>query len=187
MMGVRIRTKFGVVFGLALVLSFALGSPNPSAAQELGLAAKKPVVAAACKLCPWGAIADVLKEALKPEGYDLQICYTCSRGNNPRYVVGTMKPPQTDPEGSPPPPNHSIEFGITSGSSVQWMYEGSHDYAKDGGHKELRLMARVDVANYAVMMVKASTGITDLRQIKEKRLPVRIITTESTGNMQPGA
>lgn len=182
-MGVRIRTKFGVVFGLALVLSFALGSPSPSAAQELGLAAKKPVVAAACKLCPWGAIADVLKEALKPQGYDLQICYTCSRGNNPRYVVGTMKPPQTDPEGSPPPPNHSIEFGITSGSSVQWMYEGSHDYAKDGGHKELRLIARVDVANYAVMMVKASTGITDLRQIKEKRLPVRIITTESTGNM----
>jgi hypothetical protein len=32
------------------------------------------------------------------------------------------------------------------------MYEGSHDYAKDGGHKELRLIARVDVANYAVMM-----------------------------------
>jgi hypothetical protein len=62
-------------------------------------------------------------------------------------------------------------------------YEGSHDYAKDGGHKELRLIARVDVANYAVMMVKASTGITDLRQIKERRLPVRIITTESAGNM----
>jgi len=94
-----------------------------------------------------------------------------------------MTPPQTDPEGSPPPPNHPIEFGITSGSSVQWMYEGSHDYAKDGGYKELRLIARVDVANYAVMMVKASTGITDLRQIKEKRLPVRVITTESTGNM----
>jgi hypothetical protein len=63
------------------------------------------------------------------------------------------------------------------------MYEGSHDYARDGGHKELRLIARVDVANYAVMMVKASTGITDLRQIKERRLPVRIITTESAGNM----
>ena len=78
-----------------------------------------------------------------------------------------MEPPQTDPEGSPPPPKHPIEFGITSGSSVQWMYEGSHDYARDGGHKELRLIARVDVANYAVMMVKASTGITDLRQIRK--------------------
>ena len=182
-MHIRNRTMFGFAFGVALLLAFAVAGSGPSVAEELGLAVKKPVVAAACKLCPWGAIADVLKEALKPQGYDLQICYTCSRGNNPRYVVGTMTPPQTDLEGSPPPPNHPIEFGITSGSSVQWMYEGSHDYAKDGGHKELRLIARVDVANYVVMMVKASTGITDLRQIKEKRLPVRIITTESTGNM----
>jgi TRAP-type uncharacterized transport system substrate-binding protein len=182
-MHIRNRTMFGFAFGVALLLAFAVAGSGPSVAEELGLAVKKPVVAAACKLCPWGAIADVLKEALKPQGYDLQICYTCSRGNNPRYVVGTMTPPQTDPEGSPPPPNHPIEFGITSGSSVQWMYEGSHDYAKDGGHKELRLIARVDVANYVVMMVKASTGITDLRQIKEKRLPVRVITTESTGNM----
>ena len=182
-MHIRNRTMLGFAFGVALLLAFAVGGSGPSVAEELGLAVKKPVVAAACKLCPWGAIADVLKEALKPQGYDLQICYTCSRGNNPRYVVGTMTPPQTDPEGSPPPPNHPIEFGITSGSSVQWMYEGSHDYAKDGGHKELRLIARVDVANYAVMMVKASTGITDLRQIKENRLPVRVITTESTGNM----
>ena len=182
-MHIRNRTMFGFAFGVALLLAFAVAGSGPSVAEELGLAVKKPVVAAACKLCPWGAIADVLKEALKPQGYDLQICYTCSRGNNPRYVVGTMTPPQTDPEGSPPPPNHPIEFGITSGSSVQWMYEGSHDYAKDGGHKELRLIARVDVANYAVMMVKASTAITHLRQIKEKRLPVRVITTESTGNM----
>ena len=182
-MGFRNRTRFGFVFSLVLLSSFAFGGFCSLAAQELGLAAKKPVVAAACKLCPWGAIADVLKQALKPQGYDLQICYTCSRGNNPRYVVGTMEPPQTDPEGSPPPPSHPIEFGITSGSSVQWMYEGSHDYARDGGHKELRLIARIDVANYAVMMVKASTGITDLRQIKERRLPVRIITTESAGNM----
>src|ERR1700676_5676150 len=109
-MDIRNRTTFGFVFGFVLLFSFALGGFGPSAAQELGLRAKKPVVAAACKLCPWGAIADVLKEALKPQGYDLQICYTCSRGNNPRYVVGTMTPPETDPEGSPPPPNAPIEF-----------------------------------------------------------------------------
>jgi len=182
-MRARNHPGFGFLLGIAILLSFAVGGFGPSAADELGLAAKKPVVAAACKLCPWGAIADVLKESLKPAGYDLQICYTCSRGNNPRYVVGTMKPPQSDTEGSPPPPDHPIEFGITTGSSVQWMYEGSHDYARDGGHKELRLIARIDVSNYAVIMVKASTGITDLRQIRERRLPVRIITTESTGNL----
>src|ERR1700692_4365005 len=113
-MGVRNRTTFGIC-GFVLLLSFALGGSGPSAAQELGIAAKKPVVAAACKLCPWGTIANALKESLTPRGYDLQICYSCSRGNNPRYVLGTMTPPQTDPEGSPPPPDHPIELGITSG------------------------------------------------------------------------
>ncbi len=73
-MGVRNRTTFAFVFGFVLLLSFALGGSGPAAAQGLGLAAKKPVVAAACKLCPWGAIADVLKGSLKPQGYDLQIC-----------------------------------------------------------------------------------------------------------------
>src|SRR5882762_1835470 len=107
-MRARNRSTFGILFGAAVILSLAAAAP--AAAQELGLAAKKPVVAAACKLCPWGAIADVLKEALRSQGYDLQICYTCSRGNNPRYVVGTMEPPQTDPESSPPPPKHAIEF-----------------------------------------------------------------------------
>ena len=109
----RNRTALGLL--LVLLVVFAGLSAPPAAAEELGLAAKKPVVAAACKLCPWGAIADVLKESLKPQGYDLQICYTCSRGNNPRYVVGTMTPPQTDPEGSPPPPNHPLNSASRRG------------------------------------------------------------------------
>src|SRR5215813_1039533 len=111
-MRIQNRAALRLAFGAALLSALAAAGAAPSIAEDLGLAAKKPVVAAACKLCPWGAIADVLKEALKPAGYDLQICYTCSRGNNPRYVVGTMKPPPTAPDGSPPPPNHPIEFGI---------------------------------------------------------------------------
>jgi hypothetical protein len=51
-MGIRNRTTLGFVFSLVLLSSFALGGFGSSAAQELGLAAKKPVVAAACKLCP---------------------------------------------------------------------------------------------------------------------------------------
>jgi hypothetical protein len=50
-MNVRNRTTFGFVFGFILLLSFALGSSGSSGAQRLGLVAKKPVVAAACKLC----------------------------------------------------------------------------------------------------------------------------------------
>ena len=78
-MRIRNRTTFGFAFGVALLSAFAVAGSGPSVAEELGLAVKKPVVAAACKLCPWGAIADVLKEALKPQGYDLQICYLLAR------------------------------------------------------------------------------------------------------------
>lgn len=177
------RAVFRVVFWAALAFLPAIVSGGSAATQELGLAAKKPIVAAACKLCPWGTIADVLKEALKPHGYDLQICYTCSRVNNPRYVTGDMKPPRTDTEGSPPPPNGPIDFGITTGYYVRDAYQGVLEYAGDAPRQNLRLIARVEIPNYAVIAVKASSGITDLHQIKDKHLPVRIITTETSGNL----
>jgi hypothetical protein len=46
----RIVLRF--VFCMALALLPAIAASNPAPAQELGLATKKPVVAAACKLCP---------------------------------------------------------------------------------------------------------------------------------------
>jgi hypothetical protein len=70
-MRARNRATFAFAAGVVLLLSFVVGSGGPSAADELGLAAKKPVVAAACKPCPWDAIADLLKEALKPQGHKL--------------------------------------------------------------------------------------------------------------------
>lgn len=169
-----------VVPGFVAAFAFAFmpgwGIVAPASAQQSGLAAKKPIVAAACIDCPWGTIADILKEALKPRGYDLQICYTCSRGNNPRIVAGDVKPPATDPEGSPPPPTGPIDFGITSGSNLWASYQGKLDYTKDGPRQNLRLIARIELPQYAVLAVKASSGITDLRQIKEKRIPARIIS-----------
>jgi TRAP transporter TAXI family solute receptor len=177
------RALLRVAFCAAFIAIAAFASNGPAASQELGLAAKKPIVAAACKLCPWGTVADVLKEALKPHGYDLQICYTCSRVNNPRYVTGDMKPPRSDTEGSPPPPDGPIDFGITAGYYVRDAYLGTLEYAGDAPRQNLRLIARVEIPNYAVIAVKASSGITDLHQIKDKHLPVRIITTENSGNL----
>jgi uncharacterized protein len=177
------RLACRIVFCAAVVVVAVIAGSGSAPAQELGLAAKKPIVAAACKLCPWGTIADVLKQALKAHGYDLQICYTCSRVNNPRYVTGDMKPPQSDTEGSPPPPNGPIDFGITTGYFVRDAYLGELEYAGDPPRKNLRLIARVEIPNYAVIAVKASSGITDLHQIKDKHLPVRIITTESAANL----
>ena len=48
-MRVRLAVMFGLLFGLALAVPLAAGGPGASAAEQLGLDAKKPVVAAACK------------------------------------------------------------------------------------------------------------------------------------------
>ena len=48
-------------------------------AQTTGILSKRPVFAGACPYCPWGAIAEVVKEAMKPNGYDVQICYVCAK------------------------------------------------------------------------------------------------------------
>ena len=175
------RNTLGFLLGVFLLAGgFAGGSLR---AQEFGIAAKKPIVAGACRDCPWGVIADVLKQALQPQGYDLQVCYTCSRANNPRIVAGDLKPPPTDPENSPPPPNGPIDFGITSGSNLWAAYQGILEYAKDGPRNGLRLIARIELPQYVLLAAKASTGITDLRQIKERRLPVKILTTENAATL----
>ena len=169
---------------VACVLLFGLASAGPGDAQQVnGLAAKRPILAGACGDCPWGIMGTVLKQALQPYGYDLQICYTCSRANNPRIVTGDVKMPPTDPENSPPPPVGNVDFGITSGASVSAAYQGILGYAHDGPRKNLRLIASIELPQYAMIAVKASSGITDLKQIKEKRLPVKILTSESPTNM----
>src|SRR5262245_15659962 len=110
------RTVRAGLYLLAFNLVAAVGSAPPAAAQQNGLAAKRPIVAAACIDCPWGTVANVLKIALQPYGYELQICYTCERSNNPRIVTGEVKMPPTDPENSPPPPaGAAVDFGISSG------------------------------------------------------------------------
>src|SRR5271155_726709 len=74
----------------AFVLPVSLRSASPPQ-KETGIAIKKPVFAGACKICPWGALAEIVKAAMKPYGYDVQICYNC---NNPRFVADAkMGPP----------------------------------------------------------------------------------------------
>jgi uncharacterized protein len=49
-------------------------------AQETGIKNKRPVFAGACKVCPWGAVGEIVKGALKNYGYDVLIC----PGDQPR-------------------------------------------------------------------------------------------------------
>src|ERR1017187_1191769 len=164
--------------GLMLVLA-ALAP-----AQETGIKIKKPVFGGACKVCPWGAVAEIVKQAMQPYGYDVQICYHCFRADAPRIVAGAKHPPPwrtgmapgiIEDSDIPPPPDGPVDFGATSIQSLWWAYQGTHAYAGEGPRHNLRLIATLQSPNYLIVAVKSDLGITDLSQIRAKRWPVRVL------------
>jgi hypothetical protein len=146
--------------------------------QQTGYAVKKPVFGGSGPVAGWGSIGVIAKEAMKFYGWDIQICASCAGGARAsRLVAAAAVPPPAGPS-DPPAPKGPLDFGATGSQYLWWAYQASHDFAKDpeGPRKQLRLIANIQSPSYIVVAVKANSGITDLRQIKEKCLPVRILT-----------
>ena len=79
-----------MILALAIVLVTGAGFGSP---QKTGIAVKKPVFGGACMVCPWGALGLVVKDAMAPYGYDVQICHNCANANAPRLVAAAAMPP----------------------------------------------------------------------------------------------
>ena len=113
---------------------------------EYGIAAKRPVLQASCKHCPWGALADVLKQIMAP-AYDIAICYGCSGENGARYVSKRLMSAEVSDrlfaQGVSTRPDAPVDFGITQAEYVRRAYQGSDGYKKDGPFTNLRLIARI--------------------------------------------
>ena len=167
----------GRTFCLMLLVFLAVSAGIPGVAQEIGIKVKKPVFGGACKACPWGAMAEIVRAAMQPYGYDVQVCYTCSGVDAPRIVAGAKIGPAPKPQSATPiaPPKGPVDFGATALHFLWAAYQGTGAFAADGPMKNLRLLANIQDPLYLVVAVKADSGITDLRQIKEKKMPVRII------------
>jgi TRAP transporter TAXI family solute receptor len=186
----RVVALFLSLLGYTASFAPAQSAPAQSAsAQETGIKIKKPVFGGACKICPWGAIAEIVKAALQPYGYDVQICYNCATAEAPRIVAAARVPepveklwqqfPAIPPSQTPPPPHGPVEFGATSVQNLWWAYSGTHTYAGERPRSNLRLLAVIQSPNYLIVAVKADLGIGDLGQVKQKRWPVRILTDGS--------
>lgn len=150
--------------------------PAATAAPQTGYAVKRPMVAAACPTCPWGAVADVLDKIMEPRGYDLQICYYCSGVPNPRYVAKAMRPPPPRPDRPwlPKALDAPLDFGVTNVHRLLWAYAGLNDY-KGEAMPNLRAIGLIEHPMYIGIAVRAESFITDLAQIAERKLPVRMI------------
>lgn len=157
-------------------------SPAYSTTFETGFGVKKPILAAACKICPWGGLAEVVRQAMVHYGFEVLICANCARGENPRLVAGAKMTPSFDTVSyipafqRPAPPKGPVDFGVTNARNVWAAYHGVDAYATEGPRKNLRLIANIQSPSYLIVAVKSELGISDLSQIKEKRWPVRILT-----------
>jgi TRAP transporter TAXI family solute receptor len=170
-------------FSLRYAIPFLLAAATLGGGQD-GIKQKKPVFGGACRLCPWGAMAEVVQAAMKPYGYDVQICFNCNAADAPRIASEARMPPPYKPDPAVPeilaprnvPGLGAIDFGAVAIQFLRNAYRGTGPYAREKPRTNLRLIANIQDPSYVLVAAKAETGITDLSQIKEKRWPVRILT-----------
>jgi uncharacterized protein len=170
-----------VLFAVTVV--FLGATVSAAFAQSTGYSVKRPVIAASCKQCPWGALADIVKAAMEGSGYDIQVCYTCAGG--PREVrlvtAAAMAPPMPPsmnstlkmlgitPDSMPPPPKGPVDFGVTTNNYLYWAYHGTGEYKGEPRRTQLRLIANITTPYYLVVAARAGSGITDLAQLKGRQ------------------
>src|SRR3954469_5913505 len=134
----HLMSAIAVLAGVPAALTISV-LPVPAQAQdrpkEYGIAAKRPVLQASCKHCPWGALGDILKTIMAP-AYDVAICYGCSGENGARYVSKRLMSAEVSDrlfaQGVSTRPDAPVDFGITQSEYVRRAYEGSYGYKKDG-------------------------------------------------------
>jgi uncharacterized protein len=171
---------------VAATLFSVLLWPSSARAQQTvdagitGFDVKRPVLASACPNgCPWGEIGDFVTEAMLPFGYEVIQCRNCNRAFGPPLVANASFPPELSGEdtivGTMTRVNAPVDFGITASSRLSWAYFGRHTYVQDGPYPNLRLIGKIEDPSYLLLAVKANSGITDLSQIAEQRLPVTIL------------
>ncbi len=167
---------------LPVVVGFLAAQSGP-ARKNAPAVNKKPVFGGACRMCPWGAMGDVVKKAMQYYGYDVQICHNCNAADAPRIVAQARTPPpykvdaNVSVETAPPnaPGIGPVDFGAVGATFMCDAYHGAGRYAQDKPMSNLRLIANIEQPpSYLIVAAKSGLGITDLSQARAKKWPLRI-------------
>ena len=173
-----IRSQKGRL-SLFIVLASLLLLPAGAMAQGGGIAAKQPVLGGSCKNCSWGVLAEFVKQAMAPAGYNVAICYSCSGPDSIRIVADHKPAPEITPrqqeEGTTVRPSGPVDFGINRAVRIAAAFRGDGDFAKDGPRKNLRIIARIEEPSYALIALRRGAGFANLAQIRDGKKPVRIM------------
>lgn len=166
---------------------------SKAAAQATGYQFHAPVLGAAGRINPWGALADIVKQAVAAYGWDVQVCYNCAGGeqevidveNKSNAASLPYNPTSYESDGvpaslityiQPPPPNGPIDFGIAAPQFIWWGYQGTQTKAGLSAsappYTDLRLVATIVAPVYLIIAATVQSGITDLSQIAGKPVTV---------------
>ena len=184
--GSMFRTK-SIALALAVLVLVGL-IPGNAAAQEASSSRSAPlkplIMSAACPTCIWGPLAEFTREAARPFGYDIQICYNCNRTLSVPVVAFRLEtPPLNEWDrilGDPEPPRGRVDFGVTNSHSLWYAYNGVESFAQQGPQRHLRAIAYIEDPHPIQLAVKADSGITDLRQIAANRMKVIVLADATT-------
>lgn len=182
----------GLLFALALADPVVAQTPEPVRDSTTdAIDARRPVFGGACRLCPWGALGEAVRQAMAPYGYQVRMCYNCNAAAAPLIVADARVPPPQEPAPGVPDPlaprNEPglgpVDFGATAVQFMVGAYRGEGLYARHGARPNLRLIANIQSPNYLVVAARSGTGVTDLAEIREKRWPVRILAGGAGGEI----
>ncbi len=150
---------------------------------KTGWDVKRPVMAAACDAgCPWGELGNFVRESMEPFGYSIILCRNCNRLYGPRLVSENDYPPPLDEgnlrNGVNVRVNARVDFGVTASSFLANAYNGT--LGNEPPYVNLRLIAKIEDPFYYLLAVRRELGITGIAQIKQQKLPVRILDTDGS-------
>ncbi len=181
-----------IAVGLAAALSLAsalvrttgpIHSPASTGQAQVSasIAAKAPVIAGACKACPWGILAKVTADALSYYGYHATVCWVCWSTFGPRQMGDKTKPvmppgAEENAEYIEPPPDAVPDISATSESNLIDAWNGTGPYAQDKKpRRNYRVVAVIRTSTYMIAAASKKSGITNLRQIKDRPEPTWIV------------
>ncbi len=154
-----------------------------------GIDIKRPVFAGACKGCPWGVLALITQAAMKPFGYDVQICFICWSNFGPREMADKTKP--IIPPGAEElpyveaPPNAVPDISATSEINLVDAWNGTGAYARDNKQRRnYRVIAALQQPNFLMLAASKKSGISDLSQVKNRTQPTWVALTASDRSIQ---
>jgi TRAP-type uncharacterized transport system substrate-binding protein len=108
---------------------------------------------------PWGTLGVVAQRALEPLGYEVTFFTEMWGADNPRYVR-----------------DRKADLGAHALTGVRNAFEGTGPYEEEGACPGLRLVAQICEPAWLGIAVRAESGITDLSEIRENQLSVRVKT-----------